>query len=219
MKANIEAVLFDLDGTLVDTAPDMVTALNQQLLQHNLPEIDFAHGRNLVSQGSLPLIQFGFGKHYQEDQAETLREEYLAIYATVSSNTSALFSGMSEVLDYIEKQNLPWGIVTNKPAQLAIDLLKNIALFDRLATFYGGDTLSKRKPDPDQLNAAQRDLNIPAQNIIYFGDDQRDIQAAKAANMQNAVVNYGYINTEIPPYHWHADFYIDRAIDIIELLE
>lgn len=215
----ITGVLFDLDGTLIDTALDMVAALNKQLELHHKQAIPYEEARNYVSQGAVALIEYGFKEDFTEAQINELRKEYLAIYATLSSHKSALFPNMDKVLDYIEKHNMPWGIVTNKPEDLAVDLLKALKLYGRLATFYGGDTLSKKKPDPDQLLAACQDIQMPTEQILYIGDDQRDIIAAKAANMPNAVVNYGYINGPIPPVAWDADYYFDDAIDIIDLLE
>lgn len=215
----INAVLFDLDGTLVDTAPDMIAALNHQLTHHKKANIVYEQARNYVSQGAMALIEYGFKENFTAQKTEYLRDEYLRIYTQLSSHHSALFANMDKVLRYIEERNMPWGIVTNKPEDLAIDLLKKLKLYDRLATFYGGDTLSKKKPEPDQLLAACKEMNIPTDQVLYVGDDERDIIAAKKANMPNAVVNYGYINTTIPPVAWQADYYFDDAIEIIATLE
>lgn len=219
MSNKIKAVLFDLDGTLVDTAPDMVAALNEQLNVHKLPAKPYDEARLYVSQGALALLRYGFKELYTSDNEDSLRQEYLNIYAKLSSTHSRLFPGMEEVLTYIEQQGMPWGIVTNKPQDLAIDLLKKLTLYDRLGTFYGGDTLPKKKPEPDQLIAACQDINIETKHVLYLGDDERDIIAAKAAGMPNGVMNYGYINTQVPPLNWQADYYLDKAIETIDIIK
>ncbi len=219
MNHKIKAVLFDLDGTLVDTAPDMVATLNQLLSNHKQANITYIEGRNYVSQGAVALIKYGFKRELGEGEITSLRQEYLTLYAAISSQQSALFGNMNKVLEHIEQQGMPWGVVTNKPEDLAIDLLKKLGLYDRLAAFYGGDTLAQKKPHPAQLLAACEDIKTKPEHVIYLGDDERDIVAAKAANMPNAVMNYGYINAPVPPLNWHADYYFDDAIDIIDILK
>lgn len=219
MKPEIKAVLFDLDGTLVDTAPDMVAALNILLENHNQKPLPYEEGRCFVSQGAVVLINKGFKRTIPDNEMVSLREEYLRIYAKISSSKSVLFPNMDKVLEYIESNKLPWGVVTNKPHDLAYDLLKKMKLYDRMGSYYAADTLPKKKPEPDQLLAASKDIDIDPKHILYLGDDERDIIAAKAAGMPNGVMNYGYINTTVPPLDWAADFYFDDALEILTLLK
>ena len=181
----IDAVLFDLDGTLVDTAPDMGAALNNLLLEENLEPLPLATIRPLVSQGGLVLTRLGFADKVPQAEIEPLRLRYLQHYHAIVADESRLFDGYAEILDELEARSIPWGIVTNKPEWLTHPLLEQLDLAPRTGVVIGGDTLEQRKPHPLPLQVAAERLGVSCNNCIYVGDDERDIVAGKAAEHEN----------------------------------
>jgi len=217
-NARVKAVLFDLDGTLADTSPDMSAALNRLLVKYGRPEVDHAHARNHTSQGSIALIKLGFEEPIKEQQMHILRDEFLKLYADNLCRQTTLFPGVSEVLQSLDTTVMPWGIVTNKPGNLAEPLLQELGIAANAACIVSGDTLARRKPDPDQLHHAANILDIEEHNILYMGDDPRDIQAGKAAGMKTAVAAYGYIQDSEDLLSWDADIVFDQALDLKDWL-
>ena len=212
----IEAVLFDLDGTLIDTAPDMGAALNNLLLEENMQPLPLATIRPLVSQGGLVLTRLGFAGKVPEAEIEPLRARYLQHYYAIVADESKLFDGCAEILDALEAHSIPWGIVTNKPEWLTQPLLEQLHLASRSGTVIGGDTLSQRKPHPLPLQVAAQHLGVNCSNCIYVGDDERDIVAGKAANMKTLVAAYGYIEDTVDIDAWAADGVIAQPLDLLE---
>ena len=212
----IEAVLFDLDGTLIDTAPDMGAALNNLLIEENMQPLSLATIRPLVSQGGLVLTRLGFAGKVPEAEIEPLRQRYLHHYHAIVADESKLFDGYAEILDELELRSIPWGIVTNKPEWLTHPLLEQLDLASRSGTVIGGDTLEQRKPHPLPLQVAARELGVSCANCIYVGDDERDIVAGKAANMKTLVAAYGYIEDTVDIDAWAADGVIDQPRDLLE---
>ena len=211
----IEAVLFDLDGTLIDTAPDMGGALNNLLIEENLAPIPLDIIRPLVSQGALVLTRLGFSEHVAECQIEPLRLRYLDHYRAIVANDSILFDSFEKVLAKLEDQGIPWGIVTNKPEWLTTPLLDQLALSHRAAVVICGDTLEQRKPHPLPLIVAADTIGIACENCIYIGDDKRDIDAGRAANMKTLIAAYGYINGETNLDEWQAGGIIEHPLDLL----
>lgn len=211
----IEAVLFDLDGTLIDTAPDMGGALNNLLIEENLAPIPLDIIRPLVSQGALVLTRLGFSEHVAECQIEPLRLRYLDHYRAIVANDSILFDCFEKVLGKLEDQGIPWGIVTNKPEWLTTPLLDQLALSHRAAVVICGDTLEQRKPHPLPLIVAADTIGIACENCIYIGDDKRDIDAGRAANMKTLIAAYGYINGETNLDEWQAGGIIEHPLDLL----
>ena len=211
----IEAVLFDLDGTLIDTAPDMGAALNNLLVEENLAPIPLDIIRPLVSQGALALTQLGFSRHVAECEIEPLRLRYLDHYRAIVANDSVLFDCFEKVLDTLENQGLPWGIVTNKPEWLTTPLLEQLALNQRAAVVICGDTLEQRKPHPLPLMVAAETIGIACQNCIYIGDDKRDIDAGRAANMKTLIAAYGYIKRDTNLDDWLAGGIISHPLELL----
>lgn len=189
----IKAVLFDLDGTLIDTAPDMGGALNNLLIEEDLDPIPLESLRPYVSQGGLVLTRLGFEGKVPEAEIEPLRQRFLQHYRAIVAENSRLFDGYEDILAEIENRAMPWGIVTNKPEWLTHPLLEQLRLAQRCAVVIGGDTLENRKPHPQPLQVAAERLGIACADCIYVGDDERDIIAGKAANMKTLVAAYGYI--------------------------
>jgi phosphoglycolate phosphatase len=211
----IDAVLFDLDGTLVDTAPDMGAALNNLLIEENLEPLPLATIRPLVSQGGLALTRLGFADKVQEADIEPLRLRYLQHYHAIVADESRLFDGYADILDELEARSIPWGIVTNKPEWLTHPLLEQLDLAHRTGVVIGGDTLEQRKPHPLPLQVAAERLGVSCNNCIYVGDDERDIVAGKAAEMKTLVAAYGYIEDAASIEAWQADGVIDHPRELL----
>ncbi|MEM9384625.1 MAG: HAD-IA family hydrolase [Pseudomonadota bacterium] len=200
------AILFDLDGTLLDSAPDMVGALQRLLQEHGRSACDVDFARAHVSRGAGGLISAGFPDIAQEDEREALRQRFLTLYAERVCEGSALFHGCEALLRQIEAHpSLTWGIVTNKPTWLTEPLLERLALLERAPCVVCGDTLPQRKPDPAPLRHAAELLSVQATNCIYSGDDQRDIQAARGAAMPVVAAAWGYIAPGEVIDQWGAD--------------
>ena len=215
----IHAVLFDLDGTLLDTAPDLTLALNQLLASKHKAPVTLEHARNHVSQGAVAVTRLGFPEVTDKTEFEQLRQEFLRYYAGNICVESALFSGMEALLTIIEENNTPWGIVTNKPGWLTMPLLDALSLSDRAACIISGDTLEKRKPHPDPLLHACKILNLSPENTIYLGDDPRDIYAGNAAGMYTCVAKFGYIDSMYDTDLWGADFSIDSPDQLMQHIQ
>lgn len=198
------AVLFDLDGTLVDTAPDMVTVLADLQEAHGFERLTFDTGRAHVSNGAIGLLRLGFPT-FVSDALAALHAEYLERYARSLCVNSALFAGLSELLDELDDRECPWGVVTNKPQHLTGPLLQALQLSDRAACVVSGDTLPQRKPHPAPLILAASRLGIPPEATVYIGDAARDIEAGRAAGMATIAAAYGYIVPGDEPAAWGAD--------------
>lgn len=211
----IDAVLFDLDGTLIDTAPDMGGALNNLLIEENLAPIPLQQIRPYVSQGGLVLTRLGFAGKVPEDRIEPLRQRFLQHYREIIADNSRLFDGFETVLGEIEARKMPWGIVTNKPEWLTFPLLERLGLAARAGVVIGGDTLDERKPHPLPLQTAAERLDVACERCVYLGDDERDVVAAKAANMKTLVAAYGYIEDAGAIAGWNADGVIDHPGELL----
>ena len=217
-NAQVKAVLFDLDGTLADTSPDMTDALNLLFTRHGKQTLDYDLVRKNTSRGSIAMIQLGFEEMLEEEHSLELRDEFLQLYAENLCERTKLFPGVAELLASLEEFDIPWGIVTNKPGNLAEPLVQELDIAFNAVCMVSGDSLARRKPDPDQLHHAANMLGISEQDIVYMGDDPRDVQAGKAAGMKTAVAAYGYIQDEHDPNTWDADVVFQRALDLKDWL-
>ena len=197
------AVLFDLDGTLLDTAPDMVGALNALLAEESRPPHDYAAVRALVSHGSVAVVRHGF-PDADAERFEQLRQRFLQIYAERLTRETRLFPGFEAVLATLEHRGIRWGVVTNKPGFLTEPLLAGLGLRARAVCVLSGDSLPERKPHPRPLLVAAAQAGVPAQDCIVVGDALRDIQAARAAGMLPLVARFGYIGPDEDPDSWQA---------------
>jgi 2-phosphoglycolate phosphatase len=214
----IRTVLFDLDGTLLDTAPDLADALNAVLVEHHRPPRSFEEIRGVVSHGGVALIRLGFELDESHPDFQPLRQRLLAFYRDNLSRKTRLFPGMDEVLDQLEALGYKWGVVTNKPGWLTDPLLKNLGLFSRAACVVSGDTLVMRKPHPaPMLFACERAGSAPEQ-CVYVGDARRDIEAGRNAGMHTLVALFGYLQIHDRPHEWHADGMIQAPLDLLAWL-
>ena len=214
----LQLVLFDLDGTLLDTAPDLGLALNIQRERHGLPPLPQAKIRPYASHGSKGLLSIGFGLTPEHESFSGMREEYLAIYDEVMTQSPILFDGMQDLLAAIEGRGLRWGIVTNKPRRFTIPILKKLALDGRAACVVCGDDAARAKPFPDTLFMACQLAGAEVSECLYVGDAERDIQAGKAAGMCTVVSLYGYLDEADRPHEWLADHAIEHPRELLALL-
>lgn len=214
--APLAAVLFDLDGTLADTAPDLAEALNRLRREEGLPPLSLAEIRPQVSHGSTALIRAGFGLEPGSRRFESLQLRLLDLYRDCLAAATVLFSGMEEVLDGLEADGLRWGVVTNKPDWLTRPLLECLALDRRAACVVSGDTTNNRKPHPEPLYHAASLCGVAPGQCLYVGDAQRDVQAAEAAGMRTLVARFGYLDPDRDrPENWGADALVDHPLEIL----
>lgn len=212
------AVLFDLDGTLLDTAPDMVRALDLLVQEAGVPTVDPEIARQYVSHGAGALVKLGFGDSQSDSDYKQRCQRYLDLYAQNLCVDTALFHGMGETLDFLEAQGIAWGVVTNKPAFLTEPLLKVLQLDRRASTIISGDSLPQRKPHPQPLFHAASECNVLATECIYVGDAERDIVAGNRAGMITLLASYGYIEAADQPEQWGANGIIEQAQEILDWL-
>lgn len=216
---SIRAVLFDLDGTLADTAPDLAAALNALLVAENRPALPFESIRPVVSHGSTGLLRLGFGLTSADPEFVPLRERLLALYAANLCRESRIFPGMTEVLAELAARKLTWGIVTNKPAFLTEPLILQLALPHPPACVVSGDTVANRKPHPEPMLHACAIARAQPSETLYIGDAERDIRAGRDAGMKTLVALFGYIGENEQPESWGADGMIEAPLDVIRWLD
>jgi len=214
MSPESSKVLFDLDGTLLDTAPDMAWALNQVREQHGLEGIEYKVIRRHVSHGSFALTRLGCTADEASDEFEQFRLRLLKIYSENIVRETQLFDGMDLVIEYLEAQSIPWGIVTNKPSWLTIPLIQQLDLETRAAVVISGDTTTKNKPHPAQLILAAERLSASPEECIYVGDAERDIMAGNSAGMRTLVALYGYLGIDDSPEDWGADAMVETPAEL-----
>ncbi|MCK5647967.1 MAG: HAD-IA family hydrolase [Gammaproteobacteria bacterium] len=210
----IKAVLFDLDGTFADTAPDLAAALNQVLVEEGRPALPLKVIRPVVSHGGIALIRLGFNFDEQHIDFERLRLRLLEIYQNNISTLTTVFDGINELLETLENQQIAWGIVTNKPAWLTDPLMQQMGYTDRAATIVSGDTTKERKPHPEPLFYACREIDCQPSECLYIGDAERDIIAGNAAGMTTLTALFGYIEASDIPENWGADAMIEHPKEI-----
>jgi len=211
------AVLFDLDGTLVDTAPDMVAVLQELQRAHHVQPVAYEVGRAHVSNGALGLLSLGF-PDVEHAVGSELHKAYLESYAQRVCEGSVVFPGLEKLLELLDSAGLPWGVVTNKPAHLTDSLLERLLLAGRSACTVSGDTLPQRKPDPAPLLHACELAGMLPQNTIYVGDALRDIQAGQNAGMATVAAAYGYVTPDDDPQRWGADLVAADTAELAQIL-
>ena len=214
----IRAVLFDLDGTFADTAQDLGHAINRMRGARGLPPLPPSATRPVASLGARGLLNAGFGIGPDHADYPALREEFLAIYEANICRETRLFPGIGELLEAIEKRGLRWGIVTNKAERLARLLLDRLQVAQRATCIIGGDTTARFKPHPDSLLAACKALREEPGACLYVGDDQRDVEAGRAAGTKTAAVRWGYLNGG-DPVSWNADWVVAQPRELLLCLQ
>ena len=213
----MRAILFDLDGTFADTAPDLSRALNTMRMRRDLPPLPVEATRPVTSTGARGLLSVGFGIKPDHPDYTAMRAEFLELYAKDLCRETRVFPGIPELLSHIENRSWKWGIVTNKAEGLAKPLIALLGLSARCGCVIGGDTTAHTKPHPDPLFAACRVMDVKPAHCTYVGDDKRDVEAGRAAGMKTIAVRYGYLNGGEPDT-WGADAVVDCPQDAIPYL-
>jgi phosphoglycolate phosphatase len=220
----IEGVFFDLDGTLLDTSGDFIAIVNQMLSDDGLDPVASSLIKDHVSEGSRKLVQLAYQIEPEHPEVEPLRNRLLQYYDSHISKTDRadpayLYTGITALLNHLEKKGIAWGVVTNKPAAYAEPLLTQVALHGRYQALICPDHVKKTKPDPESLFLACQQTGTNPDNCIYIGDHLRDIEAGNNAGMTTITARYGFIKANDLPKHWPADHSVDSAEDILPLLE
>ncbi len=213
-----QAVLFDLDGTLADTAGDLGGALNALRVARGLSPLPLDTLRPYASAGARGLIGVGLDIHPGHDEYEALRLAFLDAYVGCLADTTVLFDGMAELLDQLEARGLKWGVVTNKPHRFTVPVMEGLGLMGRAGTVISGDTTAHAKPHPLPLFKACEALGVSPARSLYVGDDLRDIQAAQAAGMPSAAAAWGYIGHNGEIASWGADVVTPLPLDLLQHL-
>jgi phosphoglycolate phosphatase len=214
-----DCVLFDLDGTLLDTAPDLATALNRLRRERGVREPLSAEAvRPTVSHGSPGMLKLGFGLEPDDPAYAELNQRLLELYRAAIAIDTALFPGMSEVLSHLETHGIHWGVVTNKPGWLTEPLLEALDLRARAACVVSGDTLAKRKPDPEPLLYACTTVGAAPGRSWYVGDAERDVRAGNQAGLTTLVARFGYLGAEDRPEEWGAHGFLEQPADLLNWL-
>lgn len=215
---SLQAVLFDLDGTLVDTAPDLGQALNEMRRRRGLQAMAAASLRAQASHGTQGLIRLGFGIPREHPEFPALRAEFLEIYAAHLTTRSDLFPEVAGMLAHLEARRLPWAVVTNKPAFLTEPLLMQLGMWQRAACVVSGDTCARPKPHPAPLLHACAAMGVRPEACLYVGDAARDVAAATAAGMPTLVALYGYLGEDDRPGEWGAAGFIHSPLGLLDWL-
>lgn len=217
-EARIRGVLFDLDGTLADTAPDLGGALNRLRVEQGLSELPAETLRPHTSAGARGLIGAGFGITPDDPRYAALAERFLTLYESALCVDTRLFDGMGEVLTRLEQAGIPWGVVTNKAARFTVPLMRELGLHERAASIVSGDSVPVPKPDPAGLRLAASEMDVDAAACLYVGDDERDILAARAASMPSVTAAFGYLGCARHHSEWGADHTIHHPLELLTLL-
>lgn len=213
-----DAVLFDLDGTLVDSAPDLAGAVNDLRALHGQPPMPYEALRPLAGAGARGMLGAGFGVTPEDSRFAALREGFLEIYRGRLLQSSVVFESVPELLNRIEVSGRPWGVVTNKALYLADPLLEGLNLRHRAAVLVGGDSTAHTKPHPAPLLHAAQCLGVEPGRCVYVGDDARDVQAGRAAGMCTVAVGWGYLGVGDPVQAWGADQVVDSPAALLNWL-
>jgi len=219
MTVPLRAVLFDLDGTLIDSAPDLAGTANDMRVARGDAPLAYAELRPMVGAGARGMIGRAFGVTPEDDVFESLRDEFLALYATRLLRETCVFAAVEPVLRVVEASGLPWGIVTNKAERFTVPVVAGLGLQRRAAVVIAGDTTPHAKPHPEPLLEAARRVGVAPAACVYVGDDLRDVQAGRAAGMRTAVACWGYLGDAAPVHAWGADHVLEQPGGILKLLQ
>jgi len=214
----IKAVLFDLDGTFADTAPDLAAALNHTRATRHLPPLPLEVLRPQASHGSRGLLKTGFDIEPGHPDFITLRDIFLDYYEKNICVQTQLFGDTAELINTLEQRGIKWGIVTNKPHRYTVPLMQALGYAERAACLVSGDTYAHAKPHPEPLLKACQVIGVSAAECLYLGDDLRDMQAANSAGMRGIIANYGYISLDASVENWNAHGSINKPTELLGLI-
>jgi phosphoglycolate phosphatase len=214
----IKAVLFDLDGTFADTAPDLAAALNHTRAMRGLPALPLEVIRTQASHGSRGLLKIGFGIEPDAPDYDTLRDTFLEHYEHNICVHTRLFGDMAELVAELERRGIKWGIVTNKPDRYTLPLMQSLGYAERAACLISGDTCAHAKPHPEPMLKACEIIGVAPGHCLYLGDDLRDMQAANAAAMHGIIAAYGYVGDDASVENWNAQGSVNRPTELLAYL-
>jgi 2-phosphoglycolate phosphatase len=214
----IKAILFDLDGTFADTAPDLAAALNHARAMRQLPPLPLDIIRTQASHGSPGLLKIGFDIEPEHPDYNTLRNIFLDYYERNICVHTRLFGDMAQLLDELEQRAIPWGIVTNKPHRLTLPLMEGLGMASRAACLISGDTCAHAKPHPEPMLKACQIIGVSPEQCLYLGDDLRDMQAASAAGMRGIIASYGYVSADASVESWNAHGCVGKPTELLGYL-
>lgn len=216
--AGVQAVLFDLDGTLIDSAPDLGAATDKMRTDRGLPGLPLDHYRPVAGAGARGLLGLAFGLTPEHPDYLTMREEFFVNYERDLTQRTRAFEGVRELIQVLQARHLPWGVVTNKVSRFTLPLTRNMPLFASAGTVISGDTTAHAKPHPAPLLEAARQLAVAPQHCVYVGDDERDIQAGRAAGMYTVAAAYGYLGAQADVSRWQAHACIQAPLQLLACL-
>jgi phosphoglycolate phosphatase len=217
-RDSVQAVLFDLDGTLVDSAPDLAGAANELREAHGQQAMDFALLRPVVGSGARGMLNAAFGIGPDDPQFDALRTDFLARYEARILRETRVFVRMESVLVALERRRLPWGIVTNKIARFSVPLVDGLGLMSRCAVLISGDSTPHAKPHPEPLQEAARRIGLSPQRCVYVGDDRRDVEAGRSAGMSTLAAAWGYLGRDESVHDWNADAVLAHPEELLKWL-
>lgn len=215
----LQAILFDMDGTLLDSAPDFIAITQAMRAARDLPPLPSKTIRDQVSGGARAMVACAFDENPDSAAFEALRLEFLARYQEHCAELTHPFDGIEALLADIEQARLPWGVATNKPLRFAEPIMQRLGLAKRSAVMVCPDHVAQSKPAPDMLLLACQQLGVPPQSVLFIGDDARDIESGRAAGCKTAAVTYGYIHPDDNPRHWGADVVVDHPRELRSVLD
>lgn len=218
LRSGVRAVLFDLDGTLVDSAPDLAGAANEMRLLRGLPALDLAQLRPMVGAGARGMLGGALQIRPEDAQYEALKDEFLSRYEARLSLETRLFQDVQTLLDALAAADLAWGIVTNKAERFALPLTRQLGLHGSARVVVGGDTTPHAKPHPAPLLEAAKRAGVAPEHCIYVGDDERDIVAGRAAGMRTVAAAWGYLGNGKPIEEWGADIVLSSPVQLLQVL-
>lgn len=213
-----QAVLFDLDGTLIDSAPDLGAAADKMRTDRGLPSLDYALYRPMAGSGARGMLEIAFGMGPEHPDYENFKEEFLSNYEKAMTVHSVIFDGVQDLLAHLQEMGLRWGVVTNKSQRFTLPLTAQIPLFASAQAIVSGDTTPHAKPHPEPLFEAARRMQLSPEHCWYVGDDERDIVAGKAAGMTTVAAHYGYLGSQAEVLSWGADHIIHSPLALAALL-
>lgn len=214
----VEAVLFDLDGTLIDSAPDLGAAADKMRTDRGMTSLPFAHYRPMAGAGARGMLGVAFGITPQDEGYDALKEEFFVNYEACMTERTYAFDGVAELIAQLDRAGLKWGVVTNKSERFTVPLTRRMPLFETARTIVSGDTTPHAKPHPAPLLEAARQLDIAPGRCVYVGDDERDIVAGRAAGMPTVAAAYGYLGATADTDAWKADATISVPGALLNLL-
>lgn len=217
--SQVQAVLFDLDGTLIDSAPDLAAAADAMRVARGLPSLPLAQYRPMAGAGARGLLGVAFGMTPEHADYDTLREEFFCIYERNLTQRTQIFDGVPELLAHFATQGVKWGVVTNKSERFTLPLTGSMPLFATAGAIVSGDTTPHAKPHPAPLLEAARRMGVDASRCVYVGDDERDIVAGMAAGMATVAVTYGYLGAQADTSRWGANAIINCVNELFGLLQ